>query len=114
MITPYRIENLMYNPQLYKLTMCLPHVHVLSDTGLCTVNEGKSSINKTLYSQIPGVAAYDVWPTLSADIKEKVVIQVAEHLAALFSLRGWFSLLRAVSARFSISAVARYLGRCCI
>lgn len=40
-----------------------------------------------MYSQIPGVTASDVWPTLSADIKEKVVIQVAEHLAALFSLR---------------------------
>jgi hypothetical protein len=36
---------------------------------------------------MPGVAASDVWQTLAGDIKEKVVIQVAEHLASLFALR---------------------------
>jgi hypothetical protein len=36
---------------------------------------------------MPGAAASEVWQTLAGDIKEKVVIQVAEHLASLFALR---------------------------
>jgi hypothetical protein len=36
---------------------------------------------------MPGVAASELWQTLAGDIKEKVVIQVAEHLASLFALR---------------------------
>ncbi|KAM4057440.1 phosphotransferase enzyme family protein [Hirsutella rhossiliensis] len=40
-----------------------------------------------IMQKIPGVPAFDNWQTLPVDIKESVVVQVAEHLAALFSIR---------------------------
>ncbi|EQL01923.1 kinase-like protein [Ophiocordyceps sinensis CO18] len=40
-----------------------------------------------IMQKIPGIPASDNWKTLPVEIKERVVIQVSEHLADLFSLR---------------------------
>jgi hypothetical protein len=37
--------------------------------------------------KVPGFPASDQWETLSTDVKERVVSEVAEHLIAIFALR---------------------------
>ncbi|KZP04632.1 hypothetical protein FIBSPDRAFT_767061 [Athelia psychrophila] len=46
-----------------------------------------AGVEYMIMEKVPGVAPLDIWPDLPVDIKEKVVVQVAEHLVALFHLR---------------------------
>ncbi|KZP12308.1 hypothetical protein FIBSPDRAFT_836340, partial [Athelia psychrophila] len=46
-----------------------------------------AGVEYMIMEKVPGVAPMDMWPDLPVDIKEKVVVQVAEHLVALFHLR---------------------------
>ncbi|KZP33316.1 hypothetical protein FIBSPDRAFT_717905, partial [Athelia psychrophila] len=40
-----------------------------------------------IMEKVPGVAPFNKWRDFPVDIKEKVVVQVAEHLVALFHLQ---------------------------